>query len=896
MKVVGKAEPKYTPNYFQTLHGHTIDSLKILKAYMETNSDVIGQFCDRWQLDKESFLKSLFMTVYLHDIGKLTKQFQENIRNGRSSQKYPHAFYALFILNEIDFSSLLDVPIEKAAILGHHTQLYSQLYSGYEEFNKPSFLEEEIDSFIRNSKKVYIELGFNKWFSFNGLDIHLLPKFKSLKMDRYRKNVLNETSSFEGKEKLKLKSIFCYILSILKTCDDYSSAEFSEFVERYSGSDSVFNSVMEEPDKYVPRLYVDTPYEKVLGKHTPYDYQKDDQGKLCGDVPFYGLLFAPCGRGKTEAAIIWALKAMKKYRRNKIIFAMPTQITSNAMWERFCRLFDEYKFSLKLKHKELLQYKEIDSDLGIQFETNKHPLSDKAILSKLDDKKWKISDGTFEYILREEDARLNVYESGKKYVGLFHGKSFIKLKWDKREEKEDEEDLTTDDLEEIRGENFKGNIFFKPITVTTIDHLIYSFVHGFSQADFALGNLQNAVIVFDEVHYYEKNLDDHNKSTLDHLATLLQILKQMKIPNLLMSGTLPDFFVDEVKKINPEYTGPFTDNKGLGFEPFKLNLSKEKLVTKEGTNKEVINEIVENYNNGLIQFVILNTIERSKLIYDDLIKRLPPQSTDSPRIILHHSQFTYKDRADKEKAIIKNLNEENIRPFILVATQVIEISLDISCDIMYTELAPGDAIGQRGGRLNRKGRTWTSNGLENTMKIFMTEELDDDNPKKKPYDPNLLKRTIKVMEDGPCSYSRLKRICDIVYQDYRLITPTRVRKVFDECCLFGRKPYEINFSDEEKSRLIQIRSDGVQKFDVIPWEYYANDEKNLIVENQARVPIWWYKQDEKEHQEVFCFERVPKKVGRKEKYYWVTRIPYSKQKGFDFKTPLDCPPPIPNIL
>ncbi len=500
-----------------------------------------------------------------------------------------------------------------------------------------------------------------------------------------------------------------------------------------------------------------------------------------------------------------------------------------------------------------------------------------------------------EYILKKDDTKISVYESGKKYVGLFHGKSFIKLKGEKEKEKEDEEDLTTEDLDEVRGETFKGNVFFKPITVTTIDHLIYSFVHGFSQADFTLGNLQNAVIVFDEVHYYEKNLDDHNKSTLDHLATLFQILKDMKIPNLLMSGTLPDFFVKEVKQINSDYEGPYTDNEGLFFEPFKLDISKEKLVTKKAINKEIIDEISGNYHKGLVQFIILNTIERSKSIYDALITRLP-QSEEHERIILHHSQFTYQDRADKERDILQRLNIEKLRPFILVATQVIEISLDISCDIMYTELAPGDALGQRGGRLNRKGLTWNSNGFEHSMKVFMPEELDEDTPKKKPYDSSLLKKTMEVIQDGPCSYSELKKICDEVYSSYKLITPTRLRDVFKECCIFGYSPKQINFGDEENHRLIQIRSDEVQKFDVIPWEYYAGDERNLIVENQAKVPIWWYKKDEKEHGELFCFKNISKKVGRKDKYYWVTRIPYSKQKGFDFKTPFDCPPFPPVII
>ncbi|MGC9443493.1 MAG: CRISPR-associated helicase Cas3' [Candidatus Methanospirareceae archaeon] len=830
MQPLAKAEPRNNPKYFQTVRGHTIDSLKILNSYIETNLDVIEQFCNRWNLDPEAFFKSLFLTVYLHDVGKLTQQFQENIRNGKHSQRYPHAFYGLFILNEIDFPTLLDVPLENAAIMGHHTQLYSQLYSGDEDFNKPLFLEEEISSFVKNSKNICEELAFNKWFSLNDLNIKPLPemrKFWGILRD-LRSNIITELSAFDNKE--KLKSVFCYIFSILETCDDYSSAEFSDFITRCNSSYSIFDSVMEEPTRYLPLLYVDNPYDTILNENTPYDYQKDKLGNLCGDVPSYGLLFAPCGRGKTEAALIWALKALKKYRRNKIVFAMPTQITSNAMWERFCEFFGK-------------------------------------------------GNGKEERI-----------ESGKQYVGLFHGKSFTKLKRETEREKEDEEDLTTEDLDEIRGENFKGNVFFKPITVTTIDHLIYAFIHGFSQADFALGNLQNAVIVFDEVHYYEKQ-------TLEHIMTLLGLLKEMQIPHLLMSGTLPEFFIQKVKKINAEYQGPFTDDVGLKFEPFKIAFqSNEKVITKDRINEEVIAEIGKNYNDGLIQFIILNTIERSKFVYETLIERLP-QSEYSPRIVLHHSQFTYKDREEKERKILQSLKKEKLRPFILVATQVIEISLDISCDIMYTELAPGDALGQRGGRLNRKGRTWISNGSEHTMKVFMTEELDEKEPKPRPYDPNILKRTIHALEDGPTSYLMLKNICDGVYSDCELITPTSLKNVFNDCSLFGYRPYEINFGIEEKGRLIQIRSNEVQKFDVIPWSYYADDESKLTVENQAKVPLWWYKHDIKENGEPGrCFELIYKPNGRIEKPYWICKIPYNKDMGFDRRRIDKCTSSEENIV
>jgi len=50
-------------NAFQTLNGHTYDALKIYKAYLERNFNVIKQFCDRWGLDVERFARNVFLTL-----------------------------------------------------------------------------------------------------------------------------------------------------------------------------------------------------------------------------------------------------------------------------------------------------------------------------------------------------------------------------------------------------------------------------------------------------------------------------------------------------------------------------------------------------------------------------------------------------------------------------------------------------------------------------------------------------------------------------------------------------------------------------------------------------------------------------------------------------------------
>lgn len=776
LETLAKLELKNGEKYFQTLEGHTKDALKILKAYIQRNYDVITQFCERWKLNKEKFLRNLFLTVYLHDIGKLTKEFQENIRQNKRSQKYPHAYYGFFLLYESFTDTVIEIPIELVAILGHHTQLYDQLYSDYNQFEKPTFLESEIVEFVNRAVRVHKELSFNEFFEFDGFTV-TIPEFRWKRIEKARINLIRKIKMHldENRNWERTKSIFSYFFAILQTCDDYASAHFSKFVERYDGEERIFDSVLENPNEYVPVLKVDDPIRVVLGDKGPYKFQKDLLG-----APKFVTLFAPCGRGKTEAALLWALNALEKYKRNKIIFAMPTQTTSNAMYDRLKTIFGEVN------------------------------------------------------------------------VGLYHGRCFIKLRDDLK--KEADEDFEEEkDVEEIRSETFKGNIFFKPITITTVDHLIYSFVKGFSQADFALGNLQNAVIIFDEVHYYEK-------LTLEHLLTLFKQLIKMDIPHLLMSGTLPDFMLKELDNCYKH----IIDEDGLEFRPFKLEFHGKSIF-----DDDVVAEIVKNYRKGLTQFAILNTVERAKQFYLRLKEEF--RNLDEPNIMLYHSQFTYNDRVKKENEIYSRIKN---KPFILVATQVIEVSLDISCDVMYSELAPPDAIGQRAGRLNRKGKEW-NNEVEHALKIYLPKEH-------LPYEENLFNKVKSVVRgyQKPMSYREIKEFCDKVYADYALEVPNDLLSFFRKCTVFGYSWREITF-DGEEGRRFRVRDEKIQHIDVVPECIYEKEGNNALkAENMAKIPLYYLLEDMRKGSGWFYPVEVQK--GRRTKTYWICRYPYSYEIGFDY--------------
>ncbi len=774
---------------FQTLKGHTYDALKIYKAYLEQNIDVIKQFCQRWGIDSETFMKNVFIVIYLHDIGKLTKQFQENIKANKPSNLYPHPLFALSILNRIQFKRLLPIPLEELAILSHHTQLYDNLYSDIEhQFREGDFLADEIKDFLDNIINAYCELGFTKFFEFNKLKYLDLPtKAKLSELSDLRKKIWINTNKYirkYQKNRIKIKSIFSFLFSILQLADDYSSVNFSNFANDKEG---IFDSVLENPEIFVPKLNVENPIEMILNGCKPYDFQKI----LYKKAPKFAMLFAPCGRGKTEGALLWALSVLDKYKRNKIIFAMPTQVTSNAMYDRLKEIF------------------------------------------------------------------------GEKNVGLFHGKSFIKLKEALKAVPDEEKDL-----DEIKSENFKGNIFFKPITVTTIDHVIYSFVHGFSQADFALGNLQNAAIIFDEVHYYEKR-------TLEHLMTLFEILRRMDIPHLLMSGTLPNFIIERLKD---KYI-LIIDYEGLNYKPFKLEVCQEMLIWKDNgawvVNGKIIEEIVENYKKGRTQFIILNTVERAKQFYKSIRNKVPA--------VLYHSQFAYKDRISKENAIIilENERKKLNKPYVLVATQVIEVSLDISSDVMYSELAPPDALGQRAGRLHRKGKYWKENGYEFKLKIFQPYNSN-------PYEKELIEKTSNVIGRyaKPLSYRDIKSFVDEVYKDYKLDVPSDLEKFFKESVLFGRHWSDIATPDE-KGVFFKVRDDKELKIEVIPYIYYKEmGVEALRAEYKAKIPLYIFLRELKEYEgsELPHFIKETKPIsGKREKIYWICTYPYSYEIGFEYE-------------
>jgi len=785
-------------NVKQSLIGHSLDALLIFKDLLGKNEGIIRNFCKNWDIEFNDFCNLCFLTIYIHDIGKATKQFQKRIKNNEKCNSVSHAFFGLSFIESTFNSDKEDLNfILKAVILSHHTQLYTKIFDGNLYSGRIIYYEKLIKQYIKNCEMVYTEyfasnFVFRNKLIYNNKRINtsIMIKFKELELLKRKIKIEKRT-----------KTIYSFLLSILKHCDQQASASFEEIGKTLEERDKSYGELLfyrlNSVERKIKLDKINYNYKKVFNlferdvlgvdkKGTPiepYDYQiKASKLKNCG------IISAPCGRGKTEAALLGALNIMKEQHKNKIIFALPTQITSNYMCERLKNIF------------------------------------------------------------------------GDENVGLYHGMS-------KFAGKETPEKIEDDNNEfKFNAEDYNSKVFEKPVVITTIDHLLYSFVHGYRQADFAFGNILNSVVIFDEIHYYDLY-------TLSYILKGLELMHKLKIPNILMSGTLPNFIIKELQEnlnlTDKEFRHKYEfveDTKGMEYHPFVVK-NRDNLI------EDNVDEILNLYDQGKKQIIILNTIKRAQDIYKKL-------KNNVGKLLLYHSQFTFEDRRDKEEKINKEFKNSK-EPWIIVSTQAIEISVDITCDIMHTELAPADSIGQRGGRLNRGGKEHKDQYI---MYIYKPENY-------KPYiysknGRSIVKNSKEIIKEGPISYNLIKDWCNNVYNNVELKYANLI-DVFKQCILFGPSIKEIRgFSEDDNGNLVEIRKIDYPTIDVLPSEIYKEKGKEIINFKNlqiylVKVPYWWL--NKSLEKELNQFEDKPNNY---ERIIWVCKIPYSNEVGFDL-TKLD---------
>lgn len=266
----------------------------------------------------------------------------------------------------------------------------------------------------------------------------------------------------------------------------------------------------------------------------------------------------------------------------------------------------------------------------------------------------------------------------------------------------------------------------RPTAVTTIDRVLLSLLN-FGRFTASEILLNNSAIVIDEIHSY-------SPFTFSLIFEGLRYLKEYHNVRLcVMSATLPDVIRDFIS--SKEYDHTKSKFKQL-IEDKKI---KEIYRGKRRTTIKVFyeGEPLENNIEAIIKatkkfrkvLVVVNTVTKAQIIFKR-IKKLIPKDTIP---VLFHSRFIHRDRWKIQQKVEK-LEKSNER-IIIIATQIVEVSLDIDFDVLLTEIAPIDSLIQRAGRVNRKGKKKLSD-------IYVYDVIDE----KKGYLPYDKKQIIEARD------------------------------------------------------------------------------------------------------------------------------------------------------
>lgn len=398
-----------------------------------------------------------------------------------------------------------------------------------------------------------------------------------------------------------------------------------------------------------------------IGRFEPTPLQKRVAELPLGKGPQLFILEDVTGAGKTEAAVLLAHRLMAAGLGEGIYMGLPTMATSNAMYERVeevsKRLFAA-KPSLVLAHSA--------RHLSAPFRRTILPFDASRDLDYAQDE-------------QSASARCTAW------------------------------------LADGRKKSLLANV-----GVGTIDQALQSILCSKHQSLRLLG-LFRKILIVDEVHACDAYM-----SVL--LRTLLTFHRSMGGSAILLSATLPkemrqefsDAFCEGAGQPPPELTsehyplltqvgGPEAAEYPLGTRPELKRCIQIRWLSAppEGVEK-VLLEAVEG---GRCVCWIRNTVADARTAYTALLGKIPEE-----RLELFHARFALGDRLAIERRVIERFGKDSTAEQragrVVIATQVVEQSLDLDFDLMISDLAPVDLLIQRAGRLCRHTRDGQGNPID----------------------------------------------------------------------------------------------------------------------------------------------------------------------------------------
>ncbi|WP_260451370.1 CRISPR-associated helicase Cas3' [Listeria booriae] len=290
------------------------------------------------------------------------------------------------------------------------------------------------------------------------------------------------------------------------------------------------------------------------------------------------------------------------------------------------------------------------------------------------------------------------------------------------------------DIQDIEEYFTKTRQMSLPITVCTLDQL-FDFVFRYAGFEPKLATLSYSKVIIDEVQMYSPDL-------LAYLIVGLSYIQKVGGQFAILTATLPGIIPDLLVKNGVSFT--------RAEEDFISDRVRHSL---EVVHEQINSDFISDFYDGNRILVICNTVRVAKEMYEELEKIYDDE------VKLIHSQFIKRDRNAKSDAILADGHKTSEGPCIWVATQVVEASLDIDFDLLFTELS------DLNGLFQRMGRCYRNRELDVATNVYVFDEKCSGIGKNSVIDPLIHQNSRKALQEvgGAISEAEKLALIDRVY-------------------------------------------------------------------------------------------------------------------------------------
>ena len=437
-------------------------------------------------------------------------------------------------------------------------------------------------------------------------------------------------------------------------------------------------------------------------------------------------------------------------------------------------------------------------------------------------------------------------ENKEERVGLLHSNSLEYYLNNKKELVIDDKDEKEMDILEY---NKRGKHLSLPITICTPDQ-IFNFILKYKGYESKLATLSYSKIILDEMQMYDASL---LAAVIFGITKIIEMGGKIAIVTATFPPIIEYFLNKYLMKNNKNVIKDLDKSEEIVEEPIFV---KKKFTNNEKIRHNIvliddeigIEEILWQFRKNRKEskksnkiLVICNTIKKAQEIY----LKLKEHNDLKDKINMLHSNFIREDRESKEKEILDFGKTEFDGEGIWISTSLVEASLDIDFDYLFTELQDLNSLFQRFGRCNRKGKKSvdeancfiylkiedkylkekgskygfidkdiyenSKKGLENYCKVISKDEIENSQDYSE-----LLKNYSKKITEG----DKIKLI-----EENLSFENLKESNFVDEFEKTYEKYQRILNSDENSQDDLKLRD--IQSVTVIPYNIYEENKENI---------------------------------------------------------------------